>query len=155
MRIDGTGGLRAEVNGGYHYGVTNIADGRWHHVAAVVDRARRGELRLYLDGQEVTARQAAQPLIPTPDDDRVWIAIGASMKWYAGGEHAFPGIDHAMLRWFVRGEELTYVLWTDLPGGEVTWGTTAGKRFPGIDLEAARRVVEAAGATIGLFHVTC
>ncbi len=33
VRVDGTGGLRAEVNGGYHYGVTNIADGRWHHMA--------------------------------------------------------------------------------------------------------------------------
>ena len=69
-----------------------LFDGGWHHVAAVVDRARNGELRLYLDGREVTARQAAQPLIPTPDQGRVWIAIGASMKWYVGGEHAFRGL---------------------------------------------------------------
>jgi hypothetical protein len=69
-----------------------LFDGRWHHVAAVVDRGRNGELRLYLDGQEVTGRQAAQPLVPKPSDGRVWIAIGASMKWYVGGEHAFRGL---------------------------------------------------------------
>jgi hypothetical protein len=69
-----------------------LYDGQWHHVAAVVDRARNGELRLYLDGQEVTAAQAAQPLIPTTDGGRVWIAIGASMKWYVGSEHAFRGL---------------------------------------------------------------
>jgi len=69
-----------------------LYDGKWHHVAAVVDRARNGELRLYLDGEEVTARQAAQPLIPTPYGGRVWIAIGASMKWYIGGRQAFRGL---------------------------------------------------------------
>lgn len=69
-----------------------LFDGRWHHVAAVVDRARNGELRLYLDGEEVTGRQAAQPLVPTSGGDRVWIAIGASMKWYVGSESAFRGL---------------------------------------------------------------
>lgn len=69
-----------------------LYDGQWHHVAAVVDRARNGELRLYLDGEEVTAAQAAQPLIPTTDGGRVWIAIGASMRWYVGSEHAFRGL---------------------------------------------------------------
>ncbi len=69
-----------------------LFDGAWHQVAAVVDRDRNGELRLYLDGEEVTAKQAAQPWIPTPYEGRVWIAIGASMKWYIGGEHAFRGL---------------------------------------------------------------
>lgn len=71
---------------------TTLFDGGWHHVAAVVDRARNGELRLYLDGEEITGKPAAQPLIPIPDEGRVWIAIGASMKWYVGGEQAFRGL---------------------------------------------------------------
>jgi hypothetical protein len=37
MRQDVTGGLRIEVNGGYHYGVTNIGDGNWHHVAVTFE----------------------------------------------------------------------------------------------------------------------
>jgi hypothetical protein len=88
--------LNAGPNHGAGVSSTDVGgtlfDGGWHHVAAVVDRARNGELRLYLDGHEVTARQGAQPLVPTPDEARVWIAIGASMKWYVGGEHAFRGL---------------------------------------------------------------
>lgn len=69
-----------------------LHDGRWHHVAAVVDRRRNGELRLYLDGREVTGKQAAQPHLPTPGTKQVWIAIGAPMPWYIGGENAFRGV---------------------------------------------------------------
>jgi len=69
-----------------------LYDGRWHHVAAVVDRRRNGELRLYLDGEDVTAGPAAQPYAPTTGRSRVWLAIGASMPWYAGGQGAFRGL---------------------------------------------------------------
>ncbi len=68
-----------------------LFDGSWHHVAAVVDRARHGELRLYFDGAEVTDSPGAQPLVTASPDGRVWIAVGASMKWYVGGEQAFRG----------------------------------------------------------------
>ena len=54
IRSDATGGLRAEVNGGYHYGVTNIADGQWHHVAVTFEDDGTPDaldLVLYVDGQ--------------------------------------------------------------------------------------------------------
>lgn len=94
------GKLRFVLNAGPHHRAAAVSrnvggtlfDGRWHHVAAVVDRRRNGELRLYLDGAAVTAGQAAQPLIPTTREGRVWIAVGASMKWYLGGKHAFRGL---------------------------------------------------------------
>ncbi len=54
MRIDATGGLRIEVNGGYHYGVTNIADGQWHHVAVTFEDDGSPDVvdtLLYVDGR--------------------------------------------------------------------------------------------------------
>ena len=54
MRQDTTGGLRIEVNGGYHYGVTNIGDGNWHHVAVTFEDDGSPDVLdtlLYVDGQ--------------------------------------------------------------------------------------------------------
>jgi hypothetical protein len=66
MRIDGTGGLRAEVNGGYHYGVTNIADGRWHHVAVTFEDDGSPDALdtlLYVDGRlDSTAASLDEPI---------------------------------------------------------------------------------------------
>ena len=36
FRINGNGTIRAEVNGGFIYGTTNVDDGQWHHVACVL-----------------------------------------------------------------------------------------------------------------------
>jgi hypothetical protein len=66
MRVDTTGGLRIEVAGGYHYGVTNIADGLWHHVA--VSFAGDGsadvlDTLLYVDGQlDATLASLDEPI---------------------------------------------------------------------------------------------
>ena len=53
MRQDTTGGLRIEVNGGYHYGVTPIGDGNWHHVAVTFEDDGTPDVLdtlLYVDG---------------------------------------------------------------------------------------------------------
>jgi len=66
MRSDSTGGLRAEVNGGYHYGVTNIADGQWHHVAVTFEDDGTPDaldLMLYVDGQlDATSDSLDEPI---------------------------------------------------------------------------------------------
>ncbi|TKJ36212.1 MAG: hypothetical protein CEE38_12365 [Planctomycetes bacterium B3_Pla] len=66
MRADGTGGLRAEVNGGYHYGVTNIADGRWHHVAVTFEDDGSPDVLdtlLYVDGRlDATSASLDEPI---------------------------------------------------------------------------------------------
>jgi len=66
MRADATGGLRGEVNGGYHYGVTNIADGLWHHVAITFEDDGTPDaldLLLYVDGQlDATADSQDEPI---------------------------------------------------------------------------------------------
>lgn len=54
MRVEGTDGvLRVEVNGGYHFGVTPIANGYWHHVAVTFEDDGTPDVldtRLYVDG---------------------------------------------------------------------------------------------------------
>jgi hypothetical protein len=55
MRVNGDPGvLRIEVNGGYHYGVTPITDGLWHHVAVTFEDDGTPDVvdtLLYVDGQ--------------------------------------------------------------------------------------------------------
>ncbi|MHC4118583.1 MAG: LamG domain-containing protein [Planctomycetota bacterium] len=66
MRIDPTGGLRIEVNGGSHIGVTNIADGLWHHVAVTFEDDGTPDVLdtlLYVDGQlDATAASTDEPV---------------------------------------------------------------------------------------------
>jgi hypothetical protein len=68
MRSDATGGLRIEVNGGYHYGVTNIADGLWHHVAVTFEDDGTPDVvdtLLYVDGQLETTLASQETAIDT------------------------------------------------------------------------------------------
>jgi hypothetical protein len=68
MRVDGTGGLRAEVNGGYNYGVTNIRDGRWHHVAVTWEDDGTPDaldFLLYVDGQRDATADSLDETIDT------------------------------------------------------------------------------------------
>jgi hypothetical protein len=66
MRQDGTGGLRIEVNGGYHYGVTNIGDNNWHHVAVTFEddgTPDAVDTLLYVDGWlDGTAASLDEPI---------------------------------------------------------------------------------------------
>ena len=66
MRSDATSGLRVEVNGGYHYGVTSIADGQWHHVAVTFEDDGTPDVLdtvLYVDGQlDATAESLDEPI---------------------------------------------------------------------------------------------
>jgi hypothetical protein len=66
MRIDVTAGLRIDVNGGYHYGVTNISDGLWHHVAVTFEDDGSPDVLdtiLYVDGEpDVTLASLDEPI---------------------------------------------------------------------------------------------
>jgi len=53
IRTDPTGGLRAEVAGGYNYGATQLVDDQWHHVAVVFEDDGSPDVldtKLYVDG---------------------------------------------------------------------------------------------------------
>ena len=68
MRVDGTGGLRIEVAGGYHIGLTNLADGRWHHVAVTFEDDGSPDVLdtlLYVDGSLDTTASSQATAIDT------------------------------------------------------------------------------------------
>ncbi|MCP4456083.1 MAG: hypothetical protein GY809_31895 [Planctomycetes bacterium] len=68
MRLDATGGLRIEVNGGYNYGQTFLADDEWHHTAIVLaddGTPDCSETRLYVDGHPETTRAVLDEPIDT------------------------------------------------------------------------------------------
>jgi len=70
------GAIRVEVSGGYIVGVTDVRDGRWHHVAAVLEENAAPDvvqIKLYLDGvqQAISAQQST--LIDTASGSNVRI----------------------------------------------------------------------------------
>ncbi len=70
IRLHSTGGLRIEVNGGYHFGQTFLADGEWHHTAVVLEDDGTpdvSETRLYVDGfPETTDALLGEPIDTDP-----------------------------------------------------------------------------------------
>jgi len=94
MRVDGTGGLRIEVAGGYHIGLTNLADGRWHHVAVTFEDDGSPDVLdtlLYVDGRlETTASSQATAI----DTAASTVRVGRSSY----NEEPIPGeIDDARI----------------------------------------------------------
>ena len=76
MRLDATGGLRIEVNGGYNYGVQNLADDQWHHVAIVLEDDGSPDVLetiLYVDGEVEPSAASADEPIDTAAGGVVWI----------------------------------------------------------------------------------
>jgi hypothetical protein len=70
-----TGAFGVHVSGGSVFGETNVADGAWHHVAAVLDEGRTSvsEVRLYVDGIAETAGSATAQQIATAQSGNVII----------------------------------------------------------------------------------
>ena len=50
FRVNSTGGLRVEINGGYTIGTTNLDDNQWHHVAMVMNGSSINNIQFYVDG---------------------------------------------------------------------------------------------------------
>ena len=85
MRLDVTGGLRIEVNGGNHVGQAFLADDEWHHTAVVVQDDGTpdcSETLLYVDGlPETTRGVAGEPIDTDPTGE---VRIGRSPYHTAG-----------------------------------------------------------------------
>jgi hypothetical protein len=91
FRTDGTGGIRAEVNGGYIVGATDLRNDSWHHVAAVFETDETPDvtdIKLYVDGmQEAVSAQLAKAIDTAPDGT---VRIGKS-PW-SGSTFYFEGL---------------------------------------------------------------
>ena len=78
VRVNESGALRAEVQGGYIYGTTAINNNRCHHVAVVLDSDGTpdiSEVSLYVDGQLETISGVADEPIDTATDQNVAIGV--------------------------------------------------------------------------------
>ncbi len=75
MYLPGAGVVRIEVNGGYHLGVTNLRDGRWHHVAVTFEDDGLPDVvdtLLYVDGRlDATSSSAEEPIDTAPGPVRI------------------------------------------------------------------------------------
>jgi hypothetical protein len=68
-------------NGGTDDVSSTLFDGNWHFVATVLDRDRGGEVRVYLDGNEVTSSRTAQPLPILVKSQSTGLALGLGSPW--------------------------------------------------------------------------
>jgi hypothetical protein len=81
-----------------------IFDGNWHHVAAVIDRARHGEVRLYLDGKKVGPER---PVSCSPiqfENEMMAGVIGNTLPWAIGAGGYRGGLDELRVSAEVRPE---------------------------------------------------
>ncbi len=81
-----------------------LFDGQWHHAAAVRDMDRNGEVRLYLDGEEVGVEQAAVPWPIASEGGTMPVTLGAAAPWYVGKDGYRGLIDEVRISNVVRPE---------------------------------------------------
>lgn len=65
--------------------ISNILfDGNWHLISVVVDRERKGEIRLYIDGKRVLKNKNAfcEPIVF--ESKKMGFVIGSIAPWYVG-----------------------------------------------------------------------
>jgi hypothetical protein len=96
------GCLRVGAHGGQIVGKTDLRDGRWHHVAAVLYQASRPDIGkhvlIYLDGQlEPISRRALRELNTRVDDAAHGVWLGRNISY----KSSWPDHQHGG---FFRGE---------------------------------------------------
>lgn len=89
-----------------------LLDGNWHEVAAVLDRSRHGEIRLYLDGKQVKADKLAFSGPMLLEGSVMRFCVGDIVPWNPG---SFKGaIDELRVSNIVHPEyAATYPIPTD------------------------------------------
>ncbi len=84
LRVNGNGTLRAEVNGGYIYGTTNIRDGQWHHVACVWSGSNITQAKLYVDGVLESVGASASQGVNTSTTTKLTVGHGFNNTYFNG-----------------------------------------------------------------------
>jgi hypothetical protein len=89
FRVDDSGGLRAEVQGGFLFGTTKLDDGTWHHVAATLGAGDPiQDVQLYVDGAPESIAGQGSQAIDTAGGTNV--AVGNSPL--LGNNRPLPGM---------------------------------------------------------------
>lgn len=105
---DGQLGLRTSASSYDLAGINSgdlsqhIYDGKWHHVAAVIDRERNGELRLYLDGKQLNTQGAYQHYPILFPQKTFNVTIGSVAPWYIAKEGYQGQIDEVRISSIAR-----------------------------------------------------
>ena len=101
--------LVASFSGGHFGGAVSsddvsatLFDGGWHHAAAVLDRERGGEVRLYLDGKPIAAKSPAYCPPILFDEEQMGLVIGHIAPWYVGKDGYRGAIDEVRVSSLVR-----------------------------------------------------
>ena len=80
-----------------------LFDGKWHHIAVVRDQERNGEVRVYVDGEHVSANQQAMGLPIITSRKSMPLTIGATAPWTVGKRSSYTGmIDEVRISDMVR-----------------------------------------------------
>jgi len=85
FRTNTDGSLRVEVNGGGINATTPVNDGKWHHVACVLDGTKVSDINLYLDGKLETISATTDFNINTAADIKLRISRGINDRYFVGG----------------------------------------------------------------------
>ena len=89
IRVNETGSLRAEVQGGYLYGTTTLNDGKWHHIAVVLENDGTPNIAdavLYVDGLRDTPAAVVPCTVNTADTLDVSLGVFTPAPRYFQGQ---------------------------------------------------------------------
>ena len=86
FRLDGSGRVRVEVNGGSIIGTTVLTDGEWHHVACTFNGSDVTDFKLYADGNlEAVSGSTPEPVnTNTTNGINVRISRGVNNRYWVG-----------------------------------------------------------------------
>ena len=84
FRLDNTGKLRVEVNGGFYIGTKILNDGKWHHVAMTFNGANMYSFKFYVDGVRDMPTAITNTLVNTGQSLPVQISKGFHNRYWNG-----------------------------------------------------------------------
>jgi len=107
FRTHSNGNLRVEVNGGYIIGSSNILDGKWHHVACVLEGNNVTDIRLYVDGQLENISESQGRAINTGNIVDLRISRGMNNRYLKGSIDKFRLWNRAL-----SNSEIQEIMWS-------------------------------------------
>jgi hypothetical protein len=84
VRLDGSGKLRVEVNGGSYVGTAILNDDEWHHIAVTFNGATMYNFKFYVDGVRDNPSAISNILVNTGQSLPVQVSKGFHNRYWNG-----------------------------------------------------------------------